>query len=287
MAVENMLLVIGISGLFLLGYQMIAFIVGSIKKNNGIMDIFYGPEYFLVALTSLIYSYLLEGTLSIRRIIVTILVLLWAIRLASYVYIRNRGKPEDKRYANMREKWKEERKSVILMSLGKIYLFQGLVVFIVVFPVLWINVMENPGIQNFLGFSGITLWGGALVWAFGFFFETVGDYQLYSFLNDPNRTKKVMDEGLWRYTQHPNYFGEITQWWGIYIITLGVPWGFIMIFGPIYITFQIINVSGIKLQDKMHKGDDAFAQYKRRTSQFFPWFPKKEEEVEAQPESSE
>ncbi|MFO8020392.1 MAG: DUF1295 domain-containing protein [Promethearchaeia archaeon] len=279
MSTENILLVIGISGLFLLGYQMIAFIVGTVKKNNGIMDIFYGPGYFVVALTSLINSYLIGGTLSIRKIVVTIFVLIWSIRLASYVYIRNKGKPEDKRYTNMRERWKEEGKNVVLMSLGKIYLFQGFVIFLVAFPVLWINVVENPGIQNLLSFSGITLWVGALVWAFGFFFETVGDYQLYSFLNDPDRTKKVMDEGLWRYTQHPNYFGEITQWWGIYIITLGVPFGFFMLFSPLYITFQIINVSGIKLQDKMHKGDDAFTLYKRKTSQFFPWFPKKEQKA--------
>lgn len=279
MSTENILLLIGISGLFLLAYQMIAFIMGTAKKNHGIMDIFYGPGFFVVAFTGLINSFLVGGTLSVRKILATTLVLVWAIRLASYVYIRNRGKPEDKRYTNMRERWKEEGKNVILMSLGKIYLFQGLVIFLVVFPVLWINVTETSGIQSLFSFSGITLWVGALVWAFGFFFETVGDYQLYSFLNDPNQSKKVMDEGLWRYTQHPNYFGEITQWWGIYIIALGVPWGFLMIFSPIYITFQIINVSGIKLQDKMHEGDGAFARYKRRTSQFFPWFPKKEEKA--------
>jgi steroid 5-alpha reductase family enzyme len=280
MTVENILIVIGISALALFIYQMIAFIVGTAKKDNSIMDTFYGPGYFVVALVSLIFTYQLEGTLSVRRILVTILVLVWATRLATYVYIRNKGKPEDPRYQKMREKWKEQGKSVILMSLGKIYLFQGLVIFIVVFPVLWINVVDNPGIQNLLGLTGITLWLGGLIWLIGFLFETIGDYQLYSFLNRPNRTKKVLDEGLWRYTQHPNYFGEVTQWWGIYIIAFGVPFGFLMIFSPIYITWQIINVSGIRLQDKMHEGDDAFSRYKRRTSKFFPWFPKKEKSNE-------
>lgn len=280
MTVENILIVIGISALALFIYQMIAFIVGTAKKDNSIMDTFYGPGYFVVALFSLIFTYQLEGTISIRRILVTILVLVWATRLATYVHIRNKGKPEDPRYTKMREKWKEQGKSVVLMSLGKIYLFQGLVIFIVVFPVLWINVIDSPGIQNLLGLTGITLWLGGLIWLIGFLFETIGDYQLYSFLNRPDRTKKVLDEGLWRYTQHPNYFGEVTQWWGIYVIAFGVPFGFLMIFSPIYITWQIINVSGIKLQDKMQEGDDAFSKYKRRTSKFFPWFPKKEKSSE-------
>ena len=119
---------------------------------------------------------------------------MWAIRLSTYVYIRNRGKPEDRRYAAMRERWKESGKSVALKSLTKIYLFQGLVVFIVVFSVLWINVIGSPQVDNLLDFTGLTLWIGALIWIIGFYFETVGDYQLYKFLNNPNRTKKVMDE---------------------------------------------------------------------------------------------
>ncbi|TXT57074.1 MAG: 3-oxo-5-alpha-steroid 4-dehydrogenase [Promethearchaeota archaeon] len=278
MTVENILIVIGISGLALFIYQMIAFIVGTAKKDNSIMDTFYGPGYFVVAIVSLIFTYQLEGTLSIRRVFATLLVLIWATRLATYVHIRNKGKGEDPRYAKMREKWKEQGKSVVLRSFGKIYLFQGLVIFLVVFPVLWINVIDPLGIQNLLGFTGITLWLGGIIWLIGFLFETIGDYQLYTFLNEPNRTKKVLDEGLWRYTQHPNYFGEITQWWGIYIIAFGVPFGFLMIFSPIYITWQIINVSGIRLQDKMTEGDDAFARYKRRTSKFFPLPPKKEKE---------
>ncbi|MFX1410549.1 MAG: DUF1295 domain-containing protein [Promethearchaeota archaeon] len=273
--IENSLIIIGYSALALFCYIFIAFVVGTIKKNNAIMDIFYGPAYFVVAFTSLYFYSVLNETFLIRQFIVTILVLIWAIRLSTYVYIRNRGKPEDRRYAAMRKRWEESGKNIALISLTKVYLFQGLIIFIVVFSVLWINIIESPQVDNLLEFTGLTLWIGVLIWLIGFYFEAVGDYQLYKFLNNPNRTKKVMDEGLWKYTQHPNYFGETTMWWGIFIIALGVPWGFITVFAPAYITFQIINVSGIRLLNKIHEGDDEFAEYKRRTSTFIPWFPKK------------
>jgi len=271
-----MLFIILFSAVALFLYILIASIVGTVKKNNAIMDIFYGPGYFVVAITSFILDFLLTGVFSLRKLIVTILVLLWAIRLSTYVYIRNHGKPEDYRYAAMRKKWKEAGKSVFLKSFTKIYLFQGLVIFIVVFPVLWINASESPPITiSFFDLALITLVLGALIWIIGFYFESIGDYQLYKFLHTPNRTKKVLDEGLWKYTQHPNYFGEVTMWWGIFIIALAVPWGFITIFAPIYITVQIIKVSGVKLLNKHFEGDDEYADYKRRTSVFLPWFPKK------------
>lgn len=270
-----MLIIILYTILILYLYILIAYIVGTIKKNWGLMDIFYGPAYFVVAFTSLYLTFQTIGIISIRQIIVAFLVLFWSIRLATYVYIRNRGKPEDKRYAFMRKRWKEKGKNIYFKSLINIYLFQGLVILIVVFPVLWVNVNENPPIKDLFDFSAVTLWIGVIIWLIGFLFESIGDYQLYRFLHDPNRTKRVMDEGLWKYTQHPNYFGEVTQWWGLYIIALGIPWGFITIFGPIYITFMIIKVSGVRLLNKMHKGDDEYTAYRKRTSAFFPWFPKK------------
>ena len=270
-----MLIIILYTILILYLYILIAYIVGTIKKNWGLMDIFYGPAYFVVAFTSLYLTFQTIGIISIRQIIVAFLVLFWSIRLATYVYIRNRGKPEDKRYAFMRKRWKEKGKNIYFKSLINIYLFQGLVILIVVFPVLWVNVNENPPIKDLFDFSAVTLWIGVIVWLIGFIFESIGDYQLYRFLHDPNRTKRVMDEGLWKYTQHPNYFGEVTQWWGLYIIALGIPWGFITIFGPIYITIMIIKVSGVRLLNKMHKGDDEYTAYRKRTSAFFPWFPKK------------
>ena len=271
--IESMLLTIGIGAIALFSYMMVAFLVGTIKKNNGLVDIFYGPGYFVVSLTCFITDFLIHGTTSLRKIIVLLLVFLWAIRLATYVYTRNRGKSEDYRYAAMRERWKT---NIILKSLLKIYLFQGLVILIVDIPAWFVLISDNIIISSALDFYGITLWLGILIWVIGFLFETIGDWSLYHFLQNPENKGKIMDRGLWKYTQHPNYFGEVTQWWGLFVIALGVPFGFITFFGPAYITFMIVKVSGVRLLNKRFEKDNKYTAYKRRTSAFFPWFPKKE-----------
>jgi steroid 5-alpha reductase family enzyme len=277
--VEIMLLTIGIAALSLLIYLIVAFIVGTIKKNNGIMDIFYGPGYFIVTLTSFITNLILTETTSLLKIVVTILVLIWAIRLASYVYIRNHGKPEDYRYVAMRERWKT---NIVLKSLLRIYLFQGLVIFIVDIPSWFVIISEPPSVVEGSFATGaeyffiLTLLLGTFIWVVGFLFETIGDWSLYHFLQNPENKGRVMDKGVWKYTQHPNYFGEVTQWWGLYVIAIGVPFGFITFFGPAYITFMIIKVSGVRLLDKRFEGNNEYAAYKRRTPKFFPWLPKKE-----------
>jgi steroid 5-alpha reductase family enzyme len=277
--IEIMLLTIGTAALSLIIYLIIAFIVGTIKKNNGVMDIFYGPGYFVVSFTAFITNLILTGTTSLQKIVVTILVLIWAIRLASYVYIRNHGKPEDYRYVAMRERWKT---NIVLKSLLRIYLFQGLVIFIVDIPSWFVIISEPPtALEGGLATGGqyfyiITLLLGTFIWVVGFLFETIGDWSLYHFLQNPENKGRVMDKGVWKYTQHPNYFGEVTQWWGLYVIAIGVPFGFITFFGPAYITFMIIKVSGVRLLDKRFEGNNEYAAYKRRTPKFFPWLPKKE-----------
>jgi len=249
-------------------YMNVAFLTGTIKKNNAVIDSFYGMGFVVVSWS----SFLLSGTLIIRQIIVTIFVTIWGIRLSTYVTIRNWGKSEDYRYQEMRKRFGNK---VLKKSYGKIYMFQGLIIFLVVFPVTYINATSIPLLINILDWGFISLILGTIVWIIGFYFESVGDYQLKRFLKNPNRVKKVLDEGLWKYTQHPNYFGEVTMWWGIFIISLGLPFGFITIFGPIIINFMIIKVSGVRLLDKRYEGDDEYSDYKRRTSAFIPRLPKK------------
>ena len=269
--VENMLLSLGIATIVLFIYIVIAFIVCSIKKNNGLMDVFYGPGYVVISLTALIVNLLLGNSFSIRHIVMNILVFFWAIRLGGYVYIRNRGKPEDYRYARRREEWKH----FLLQSFFRQFLFQGVVIIIVDIPVWFVNIIDNPPVTNLFDFYGITLWLGAIIWLIGFIFETLGDWSLYKFLQKPENKGKVIDKNVWKYTQHPNYFGEVTQWWGLFIIALAVPFGYITVIGPAYITFQIIKVSGVRLLDKRFKGNEEYQDYKKRTSSFIPWFPKK------------
>lgn len=257
----NVGLVILYSILALFGFMTIAFIVGTIKKNNGLVDGFYGLGYVVLIVT----AFILNSSFEPRQIVATLLVVIWGIRLATYVFQRNIGKPEDYRYQEMRERWED---NVILKSFLRIYMFQGIIIMIVASPVFYTNVVDNPALQ-WSDFVGIGLW------TFGFYFEAVGDYQLKQFKEDPANKGKVLDQGLWKYTQHPNYFGEVTQWWGLYIIATAVPFGFITIFGPITITYLIIKVSGIKLLEKHFDGHDKYAEYKKKTSVFIPWFPKK------------
>jgi steroid 5-alpha reductase family enzyme len=120
---------------------------------------------------------------------------------------------------------------------------------------------------------------GIVVFLFGFFFETVGDLQLSRFIEKKKLNKKlrgkVLEEGLWKYSRHPNYFGEVTQWWGLWIIALNVSYGVFGIISPLLITSLILFVSGIPLLEKNKEGDPEFEKYKKRVSVFFPLPPKK------------
>ncbi len=266
-----MILIILFSALALFIFMNIAFVVGTALKNNGIVDSFYGLGYIVVAWT----SFILMGTFSIRQVVTTIIVSIWGIRLFIYITVRNWGEPEDFRYQAIRKSYGDK---VLSKSYVKIYLFQGLFITLVGFPVLLINSTETPPVSISFELSAIFLVIGVIIWIIGFYFESVGDYQLRKFKKNPENKGEVMDQGLWKYSQHPNYFGEVTMWWGIFIIALGVPWGIITIFAPILITYMIIKVSGVRMLNYRYRKDDKYADYKLRTSAFIPWFPKKKKE---------
>jgi steroid 5-alpha reductase family enzyme len=116
---------------------------------------------------------------------------------------------------------------------------------------------------------------GFLVWCVGFFFEAVGDAQLARFKRDPGNRGKIMDRGLWRYSRHPNYFGEALMWWGIFLVALEVPYGWTTVVSPALITFLLVRVTGIPMLEKKYAGNAKFQAYALRTSAFVPWFPKK------------
>lgn len=115
---------------------------------------------------------------------------------------------------------------------------------------------------------------GLIVWLIGFAFEAIGDYQLSVFLKHRKNKADIMQTGLWKYTRHPNYFGEVLIWWGIFIITLPLQNGFWGIISPLTITFLLLYVSGIPMLEAKYKDDAQFQDYKRRTSAFFPQIPK-------------
>jgi steroid 5-alpha reductase family enzyme len=116
---------------------------------------------------------------------------------------------------------------------------------------------------------------GALLWVIGFLFEAVGDYQLARFKANPENKGKIMQSGLWKYTRHPNYFGESVMWWGIWIIALNVDYGWTAVVSPVVITLLLLKVSGVSLLEKHYSDNPKYRDYARRTNAFIPWFPGK------------
>jgi len=242
-------------------YMTLLFFISMAKKDNSIADMGWGIGFILVAF----FTLFLESGFEIRHILVTGLVLIWGLRLAFHILMRNKGKKEDFRYAKWRKEW---GKHFVVRSFFQVFMLQGLIMLIISYQVILINSSEKPGI-NILDMLGL------MVWLFGFVFETVGDLQLAKFKNDKKNKGKIMKSGLWKYTRHPNYFGEATMWWGIFLIALSVSKGWTAIISPALITFMLLRVSGVTMLEKKYKGNKEFEQYAKKTSAFFPWFSKK------------
>jgi steroid 5-alpha reductase family enzyme len=247
-----------ILALTLLGYMTLWFIVSIIKRRNDVADIAWGLGFVLMAWLSLVIS-----SYSNKALLVNSLITIWGFRLAWHIYQRNLKKPEDARYREWRKSWRHFH----LRSFIQVYLLQGVLLFLISLPVMFINHAVSSG-------GGIWVMTGSLIWGLGFYFESMGDSQLKKFISNPANKGKLMDQGLWQYSRHPNYFGEVTQWWGIFIIALSIPNSFWTIIGPLTITFLILFVSGIPLLEKKYAGRTDFEAYKKRTSVFIPLPPR-------------
>ncbi len=235
------------------------FLIALSWHRNDVADVAWGFGFVLVAVTSL----LLHEPAG-RPLLVTALVAVWATRLSLYVHFRNRNKSEDFRYRKWREEW---GKSFYFRSYLQVFLLQSILLVLIATPIIYVCSVPNPP----LGYIDVV---GALIWLIGFFFEAVGDEQLRRFMRDPSNKGRIMTSGLWRFTRHPNYFGEVTLWWGIFVIALGVPGGWRTIIGPATITFLILKVSGIPMLEAKYRGNPQYEAYQRRTSAFFPLPPR-------------
>lgn len=242
-------------------YMTVIFALALLKKDNSIVDVAWGIGFILVALL----TFFLEPGFTWRHILVTGLVCVWGIRLALHIYFRNKGRGEDFRYAKWRKEW---GKLFVLRSYLQVYLLQGILLLIVSYPVMLVNRSKA---------DRLTFWDvvGVGIWSIGFFFEAAGDYQLSEFKKNPSNKGKIMRKGLWSLSRHPNYFGEATLWWGVFLIALAVRNGWTAIVSPILITFLLLKVSGVTMLEKKYAGNQEFLDYARRTSPFIPWFPKK------------
>jgi len=245
----------------------LVFLYARLRDRFDIIDVFWGITFIVIALT----SYFLQPEdikfLSLQTL-VTALVIAWGARLAGHIFLRwKSSEKEDKRYVSMRKDYEKKPGGMVLNMFGRVFMVQALLAVVVSMPVIVVNASTD-------GSLGILALVGFIVWATGFYFEDVGDYQLKQFIADPKRDG-LMTSGLWKYTRHPNYFGEVTQWWGIFIIALSVPFWWISIIGPIVITILIVFISGVPMTEKHFEGRDGWSEYKKKTSIFFPFPPKK------------
>ena len=245
------------------GLFFLLWLVSLKLRDASIVDMVWGFGFVIIAWIAFVLG---EGAFP-RRVLMVTMVTLWGLRLTAYLTWRNLGKGEDYRYQAMRQKYGDR---FPMVSLTRVFVLQSVVMWLVSFPVQAAQVAKEPVDLGLLDFVGIGFW------AIGLFFEAVGDLQLARFKGDPANAGKVMDRGLWRYTRHPNYFGDFMVWWGIYCVALATISAWWTFFGPALMSFFLLRVSGVPLLEKsLRKNRAGYEEYIQQTNAFFPWAPKK------------
>jgi steroid 5-alpha reductase family enzyme len=245
-----------------LAFMVFLWPVSLAKKDASIADIFWGLGFVMIAWLSF---FLTDGYV-VRKSLIACLTSIWGIRLFLHILLRNKGKGEDPRYAAMR---RNHGKHFWWISLFTVFILQGFLLWMVSMPLQVGQLAPLPAAFTWL--DGL----GVLIWAVGFTFEAVSDWQLARFLKNPENRGAVMNRGFWAYSRHPNYFGESLIWWGVYVITLAAPGTFWGILGPATITFLLLKVSGVPMLEKNLVERPEYRAYVKETSAFFPWISRK------------
>jgi steroid 5-alpha reductase family enzyme len=252
-----------IIGLVILVLMILLWLVSLALKNSSIVDIFWGTGFVISAWAA--FALTPDGFTGRKWLLVT-LTSIWGLRLTLHILIRNWSKGEDFRY----QVWRKEAGAAWWWrSFFKVFLLQGILMWIIGTPLLSAQISATPAQLTWLDYLAIP------VWLVGFFFEAVGDWQLAQFKADPANKGKLLTTGVWRYTRHPNYFGDAAQWWAFYLVALAAG-GWWTIFSPALMTLLLMRVSGVTLLEKTLKDTKpGYQSYVASTSEFIPWFPKK------------
>jgi steroid 5-alpha reductase family enzyme len=243
-----------------LGMATATWFLSLLKRNVSIVD---GAWALMFVSAAAVYANGAGGYTG-RMALILVMLVLWAVRLSGHIILRNWGEPEDRRYRAIREKYEPH---FALKSLGIIFWFQAGLAWIISMP-LWpaLTVPAELGSVDLLA---------VIVWMAGMSFESVGDWQLSRFKRDPANRAKVMNRGLWRYTRHPNYFGECMIWWGFYLFAVqtGAWW---TIVGPLLLTYLLLKFSGVTLMEQtIVERRPAYREYMARTNAFLPGPPRR------------
>ncbi|OLF08721.1 hypothetical protein BLA60_22155 [Actinophytocola xinjiangensis] len=255
----NVLVTVGVVAVFLAA----VFAVSVRRDRHDLIDVAWGVGFALVAVTTFVLS-AGHGDAP-TRVLLTSLTVVWGVRLAVHIGLRNRGRPEDRRYVEIRSRARGNPDRHLARV---VYLPQGAVMLLVSLPVQFGQ--YGPGAPGWL------LALGGAVWLVGFTVETVGDLQLRRFAADPANRGRVLDSGLWRYTRHPNYFGDAAVWWGLYLLACGTWPGAATLPAPVVMTFVLARGTGKPLTERhLSRSRPGYADYVRRTSGFVPLPPRR------------
>ncbi len=231
--------------------------IAVIKRNNNWADYAWAVGFPIIAMT----SYALGGRHDLsKQFLITTLVIIWSARLLVHIITRNQGGEELYRYKSLRNKWGAK---TVLYSFFRIYLLSWFLMCLVAFPIVVINTTGG----YLIGRIELV---GIMIWAFGFVYETVADYQLYHYKLKASHRDKIFTGGLWKYSRHPNYLGEILMWVGLYFVALPHPYGAIAIISPAVITFMLLGFTGVPTIEKRYRGNEDYKDYKKRTSILIP-----------------
>jgi steroid 5-alpha reductase family enzyme len=234
------------------------FVVALVRKNNGFADVGYGLAFLVVT-----YATVLQVGFKNVHLVLLLPVTLWALRLSSRIYLKNKNKPEDFRYKTWRENWGS---TFVWRSYLQIYMLQGSIVAVIASPILVALLFSTSSVYVPLALFGLFLW------VIGFLFESIADYQLDTFIKNPENKGKIMMSGLWHYSRHPNYFGESMMWFGLWILAISfTPVAYLTIVSPLLITFLLLKVSGVPLLEKRWEGNTEWEVYKKHTPVFLPF----------------
>lgn len=242
--------------------MVLLWLISLFKKDASIVDIFWGIGFILLAGN---YFVLSPGFLG-RKILICTLVTIWGMRLGVHLWTRNRHQGEDFRYRAWRE---QAGKNFWWISLFSVFLLQAVLLWMISAPLLAAQMSRLP--EHWTSWDII----GTLVWVMGFSFEAIGDWQLSRFKRNPENRGKVYREGLWRWTRHPNYFGDAVLWWGYFMIALSTGIGIWTVYSPLLMTWLLLRISGVaKLEKSLVEHKPDYVDYVKQTSAFIPWFPK-------------
>lgn len=255
------ILVINLAAVML--FEFLGWLVSLKKKNVTIADSMWGAGFIIITWLTFILG---DGYL-VRNVIITVPVTIWGLRLSYHITRRSIGKPEDPRYTEWRNEYGNK---FPVVSLFRVFLVQGLFMWLIALSIQLAQLFPRPESLTLADYAGLG------IWVIGFIIESSADRQLAHFIQDPANRGRVMRYKLWRYSRHPNYFGEATIWWGIYVICCATEYGFLTIISPMLITYTLLKITGVSLMEQtMFKGNAEYEDYKRTTSSFIPWFPGK------------